>query len=116
MPYNVYPADVVNGGQFTAEFLVLNPNNKIPVIQDSGGPDGKWVTLFESGAILVYLADKTQRLLPEAGLPHHSVADVPDLRDRADVRTDASLPALRRAGAVRSRPLYSGVAPTVRYA
>jgi GST-like protein len=71
MPYNVHPVDIMNGGQFTAEFLALNPNNKIPVIQDSDGPDGQTLTLFESGAILVYLADKTQRLLPASGIARY---------------------------------------------
>ena len=50
--------------QMSPEFLSLNPNNKIPAILDPDGPDGEPVALFESGAILVYLADKAQRLLP----------------------------------------------------
>ena len=76
MPYNVHPVDIMNGGQFAAEFLALNPNNKIPVIQDSDGPDGQTLTLFESGAILVYLADKTQRLLPASGIGSLSIDDL----------------------------------------
>ncbi|GAB7542932.1 glutathione binding-like protein [Cupriavidus sp. 8B] len=71
MPYNVHSVDIMNGSQFAAGFLALNPNNKIPVIQDSDGPDGRAVTLFESGAILVYLADKAQQLLPEAGIARY---------------------------------------------
>jgi GSH-dependent disulfide-bond oxidoreductase len=67
LPYNVHPVNIMTGKQLTAEFLSLNPNNKIPVIQDSDGPDDHPITLFESGAILVYLADKTQRLLPASG-------------------------------------------------
>jgi len=50
--------------QMSPEFLSLNPNNKIPAILDPDGPDGEPLALFESGAILVYLADKAQRLLP----------------------------------------------------
>jgi GST-like protein len=50
--------------QLTPEFLSLNPNNKIPAIIDPNGPDGKPLALFESGAILIYLADKTGQLMP----------------------------------------------------
>jgi GST-like protein len=71
IPYDVHPVDIMNRAQFTAEFLKLNPNNKIPVIQDSEGLNGKPITLFESGAILVYLADKTQQLLPASGVERY---------------------------------------------
>jgi len=64
LPYNVHPVDVFSGKQFDAEFLRLNPNAKVPVIVDSEGPGGKPYTCFESGAILLYLADKTGKLLP----------------------------------------------------
>jgi GST-like protein len=64
LPYTVAPVDVFNGKQFDAEFLRLNPNAKVPVIVDSDGPGGKPCTLFESGAILLYLAEKTGKLLP----------------------------------------------------
>jgi GST-like protein len=53
--------------QLSPEFLSLNPNNKIPAILDPDGPDGKPLTLFESGAILLYLADKTGQLIPQDG-------------------------------------------------
>jgi GST-like protein len=64
LPYEVVPVDVFSGKQFDADFLKLNPNAKVPVIADTDGPGGRTFTLFESGAILLYLAEKTGRLLP----------------------------------------------------
>lgn len=64
LAYTVAPVDVFTGKQFDAEFLKLNPNAKVPVIVDSEGPGGKPYTCFESGAILLYLADKTGKLPP----------------------------------------------------
>ena len=64
LPYTVAPVDVFTGKQFDADFIKLNPNAKVPVIVDSDGPGGKPLTLFESGAILLYLAEKTGKLLP----------------------------------------------------
>jgi GST-like protein len=62
--YNAHAVDIGKGEQFTPQFLALNPNGKIPAITDADGPDGKPITLFESGAILVYLAGKTGKFLP----------------------------------------------------
>src|ERR1035437_4927334 len=62
--YNTHAIDIGKGEQFTPQLLALNPNAKIPAITDADGPDGKPITLFESGAILVYLAGKTGKLLP----------------------------------------------------
>jgi GST-like protein len=64
LPYRVHAVDIGAGDQFRPEFLAISPNNKIPAIVDSDGPDGKPISLFESGAILVYLAGKTGRFLP----------------------------------------------------
>lgn len=64
LPYNQIKVDVWNGEQFTAEFLKINPNAKVPAIVDNDGPGGKPYTVFESGAILMYLADKTGKFLP----------------------------------------------------
>lgn len=64
LPYSVVHVDITKGDQFRPEFLALNPNNKIPVIVDHEGPGGGPYTVFESGAILIYLAEKTGRLLP----------------------------------------------------
>jgi len=66
LPYNVHKVDIGKGEQFTPEFVALNPNGKIPAIVDPDGPDGKPISLFESGAILVYLAGKTGRFLPDS--------------------------------------------------
>lgn len=64
LPYRVVPIDITAGEQFGAEFLKISPNNKIPAIVDHDGPDGKPLPIFESGAILLYLAEKTGKLLP----------------------------------------------------
>lgn len=63
LPYEPHLVSFERNDQLSAEFLSLNPNNKIPAILDPNGPDGKPLALFESGAILVYLADKTDSLL-----------------------------------------------------
>lgn len=66
LPYNVHAIDIGKGDQFEPGFVAISPNSKIPAIIDSDGPDGRPFALFESGAILLYLADKTGRLLPAA--------------------------------------------------
>jgi GST-like protein len=64
LPYEVHLVDFNKDDQKTPEFLSLNPNGKIPAILDPDGPGGKPLGLFESGAILQYLAEKTGKLLP----------------------------------------------------
>jgi GST-like protein len=64
LPYTVHKVDITKNQQYTAEFLKVSPNNKIPGIIDTDGPGGQPYPCFESGAILLYLADKTNRLLP----------------------------------------------------
>ena len=64
LPYAVHAIDIGAGDQFTPAFLKISPNNKIPAIVDTDGPDGRPISLFESGAILLYLAGKTGRFLP----------------------------------------------------
>lgn len=64
LPYVVHPVDISKGEQFQSSFLKVAPNNKIPAIVDPEGPGGEPIAIFESGAILLYLARKTGRFLP----------------------------------------------------
>jgi GST-like protein len=65
LPYEVHAINIGQGDQMKPEYLAINPNNKIPAIIDSDGPDGKPLKLFESGAILMYLAEKSGKLWPQ---------------------------------------------------
>ncbi|MCW8916267.1 MAG: glutathione binding-like protein [Magnetovibrio sp.] len=75
LAYNVHPINIMKDEQFGADFLKISPNNKIPAIVDEDGPDGDPMPLFESGAILIYLAEKCQRedLLPASGENRYNV-------------------------------------------
>jgi GSH-dependent disulfide-bond oxidoreductase len=64
-PYRVVPINIRKGEQFAPDFLKISPNNRMPAIIDTEGPDGKPISIFESGAILLYLAEKTGKLLPK---------------------------------------------------
>jgi GST-like protein len=64
LPYTVRPINILKGEQTAPAFLAVSPNNKIPAIVDPDGPDGKPVSVFESGAILLYLGEKTGKFLP----------------------------------------------------
>lgn len=73
LPYTVHRVNIGQSDQFKPEFLAISPNNKIPAIVDSDGPDGKPYSLFESGAILIYLAEKTGKLMPAAPAARYRV-------------------------------------------
>ena len=64
IPYNVIPVDIGAGDQFEPDFLKISPNNKMPALVDPDGPDGKPISIFESGAVLLYLAEKSGRFMP----------------------------------------------------
>ncbi|WP_374590306.1 glutathione binding-like protein [Aquabacterium sp.] len=66
LAYRAIPVNIGTGEQFAPEFLRISPNNKIPAIIDPNGPDGKPISLFESGAILLYLAGKTGKFMPSS--------------------------------------------------
>ena len=73
LPYKVVPVNIGAGDQFQPEFLEISPNNKMPAIVDPEGPDGEPVSIFESGAILMYLAEKTGKLFPQEPRERYSV-------------------------------------------
>ncbi len=66
LPYAVHAIDIGAGEQFGADFLKISPNNKVPALVDTDGPDDKPISVFESGAILLYLAGKTGRFMPKS--------------------------------------------------
>ena len=65
LPYRVHGVDIGRGDQFEPALLSISPNNKIPAMVDNDGPEGKPISVFESGAMLVYLAEKTGKLMPK---------------------------------------------------
>jgi GST-like protein len=75
LPYRTNWIDITKGAQMSPEYLAINPNNKIPAIVDHDGPGGKPITVFESGAVLVYLADKTGKLLAKSGAARYTALE-----------------------------------------
>lgn len=71
--YKVVTVDITAGDQFKSEFLAISPNNRMPALVDDQGPEGKAISIFESGAILIYLADKVCRLMPAGGNARYDV-------------------------------------------
>ena len=92
------PINIGAGDQFKPEFLKISPNNKMPAIVDRDGPDGKPISIFESGAILMYLAEKTGKLMPSDTRGKYNVIQWLMFQmgeRRPDARPGASLPPLR---------------------
>lgn len=75
LPYTLHWIDITKGQQHTPEYRAINPNNKIPAIVDHDGPGGERVTIFESGAVLVYLAEKAGKLLPASGAARYTTLE-----------------------------------------
>ena len=73
LPYTVHKIDISKNDQFTPKYVAINPNSKIPAIVDPDGPKGKKLTLFESGAILIYLAEKTGKFLTKDPIDRYIV-------------------------------------------
>ncbi|GAA5235771.1 glutathione S-transferase family protein [Verticiella sediminum] len=73
LPYTIHPVNIGQGDQFKPEFLAISPNNKIPAILDPNGPEGKPFPVFESGAILLYLAGKTGQFLGSTDAERYTV-------------------------------------------
>ena len=73
LPYRVCPINILSGEQFTPEFLAINPNNRVPAIVDHEGPEGEPYSIFESGAILIYLAEKSGKLWPSSAKHRYDV-------------------------------------------
>ncbi len=73
LEYTVIPVNILTGDQFDPEFLKISPNNKMPAMVDRDGPDGKPYAVFESGAMLLYLAEKTGRFMPTGMADRYTV-------------------------------------------
>ena len=73
LEYTVIPVNILTGDQFDPEFLKISPNNKMPAMVDRDGPDGKPYAVFESGAMLLYLAEKTGRFMPAGMAERYTV-------------------------------------------
>ncbi|MFM0348203.1 glutathione S-transferase family protein [Paraburkholderia sp. RL17-347-BIC-D] len=75
LEYRAIPVDVMAGQNFSPEFMRLNPNAKVPVVVDEDGPTGSPLTVFESGAVLIYLAEKTGKLIPSEASRRYQVLE-----------------------------------------
>ena len=120
VPYEVKYVNIGTGEQFEPSFLKIAPNNRMPAIVDPEGPDGKPISIFESGAILQYLGRKFGRFYPaDEREPRRgrAVAVLAGRRARADGRPGASFPAICAGeDRLRDRSLHQRVQPALRRA
>ena len=89
LEHQIRPVNIRTGEQFRSDFLRISPNNKIPAIVDRDGPDGKPISVFESGAILLYLARKSGKLMP-----HHLAGEAQVLRWSIAALSSVEVPVL----------------------
>ena len=75
LPYRLHMVNIRNGEQFKPDYVAICPNSKIPAIIDQDGPDGRPLSLFESGAILIYLADKSGRLIGDGAADRYRTSN-----------------------------------------
>ena len=75
LPYNIIPVNLGKGDQFKPDFLAISPNNRMPALTDSEGPEGEEISIFESGAILMYLGDKCGQFFPEDSIKRINVLE-----------------------------------------
>jgi glutathione S-transferase len=111
LPYQVEPVHIGKGEQFAPEFVKISPNNKIPAIVDHDGPGGKPYALFESAAIMMYLAEKSGfRFMPSEVEQRYQVVQwlvFPGREHGANARTGTSFQRIRKGkAAVRGRPFH----------
>ena len=110
LPYNIIPVHIGKGEQFNSEFLRISPNNKIPALVDHDGPGGLPIAVFESGAIMMYLAEKSGwRFMPTDMRQRYDVMQwlMFQMAVSAHVRPSASFPPLRaRTNSLRGRALH----------
>ena len=119
LPYKVHVVDITKDQQFDPAFLAVSPNNKIPAITDPDGPGGAPISMFESGAILLYLGEKTGRFLPRDLRERVPVLEwlMWQMRVRPYAGASAPLPHRQRPGpALRPGTLHEGDAPALRRA
>ena len=111
----VIPVNIGAGDQFKPEFLKISPNNRMPAMTDPDGPGGKPISIFESGAILMYLAEKTGKLMPVGTRGKYNVIQwlmFQMAQRRPDARPGASLPPLRAGETSSTRSIATPTRPS----